>query len=315
LRELAEDLLLLPDTADPVRWLREERGESVARRLLWAVLELLRSEYPGVSRSNRYDDLQPQQKAHLDAIDAMWLPEALLENPFAGLDEMTEVPALSEFFHGIRRLRPRYIAPGKTMPDGDLPALAEDVWTLPSDGDVISWLRTERSDLAAILTLRDVLRLRSPPVATLPELWRDRHLVNQSIELPGRARFNVEEVRVGPVGFAAEVVVRTFGDDLTTGRPAALLMWDGLDEVVDNRGNYYLIEESATGIASEGDVVRHHFAFRPALPQGATVITFRATPARFVITGKFVPGTRFMAYVSAGDMSWQVSIARSPGSR
>jgi hypothetical protein len=32
LRALADDLLRLPDEVDPVRWLRDERGEDVARR-------------------------------------------------------------------------------------------------------------------------------------------------------------------------------------------------------------------------------------------------------------------------------------------
>src|SRR5262245_7811858 len=310
---LFQELLLLPDDVDPVRWLREEHTDYVATQVLRYGLRQLRDELYSVRGGGRPDlrELPAGIQAMWDDHARAWVGNWNQVDPFADV-EVAGPDTLRAILRRVRRIRPRYAGPSGVLPAGDLPLLLDDLLRLPDDIDPIRWLGDDRGDLSATLTLQGVLAHVTPPdTAVGGEPSYVAH-PGDVVSFPGRAEFTLEEVSVGPVGSTVDVLVRTFPDNIP--RPAEvhylMLLWQGLDHVRDDRGFHYLFRSGApVQLDTQGQLFRLRADYYPAVASGATELILTAAPARLtpmgVPAGKDTPA---LPEVVLGDLVWRVRL-------
>jgi hypothetical protein len=315
-RALLEELLALPDHVDPIRWLREERGDTVARLTLRAALLALRQEYESHrARPGPRTDLPAWAREFWDDMARAWAGSLEGADPFVGLGGVADDPdRLRQILGRVRRLRPRYAGPSGMMPAGDLPRLIDDLLQLPDELDPLRWLRDERSELGARMTLSDVVMAAWPARGLAVGNPISRLQPRQRFALSGRAELVVEELALRPRGFSITVTVRTSREDvpLPPGTELGMLRWQGFDQVRDDRGYRYLIVAPGDTVTlfGSGDEERYTITYHPAIAEGATALTFSSTPTRFAALGVSAEGPRTLPDLELADVVWRVELPR-----
>lgn len=315
-RALLEELLALQDRVDPVRWLRAERGDTVARLTLRTALLTLRREF----ESHRaHPGPRPDLPAEAQAIWAdfarAWVRPLEGPDPFVELDDPDDrAGLLREILSRVRALRPRYADPSGAMPGGELPLLIDDLLQLPDDVDPVRWLRKERSEWGARMVLHRLLAAVWPARGLAIGDPVSRLQPRQTSVFPGRAQFMIEELVLSPRGFMIDLTVRTSREKLPVppGIKIARLRWQGFDEVRDDRGyDYLVVPPGGSGtVYSSGDTDRRSIVYHPGVAAGAVELIFSSTPVRFTVTGFGQEGHRELPDLELGDLVWRFALPR-----
>jgi len=276
-RQLLADLVRLPEEADPLAWLRQERGVLSARLTLCAILDLLRIM------------TRPPFTVQYPALPAD--EQAVLRDLTRLLDESDNgrvvgvLRAIVDRLHTLPEL-PAYLASARPIAADLAQRLLVDLITLPAAADPLAWLQVERTHITARIAFAKVLMqgLPEPPLTIArPRVYAYPTYVRRT----DRFQAMVYEVAFGDEGFAVRISAHLAMPDVPSWPPQSPPAWVGFDRVVDDQGYRYVMRFTAMEAGSAewcGDplpVVFHRAAFEklrlacyPAVSDRVKELTF-----------------------------------------
>ncbi len=313
-RQLLDDLVALPDDADPLLWLRQERGTLTARIALYNALGIIK----GLTYSAWIDS--PAERA---VVRDLW---HLLEHRAHGIEAETLLLVL-QGLRPLRELVPAIEAQFKppAKPSEEV-LLLFDVLALSPADDPLVWLQRARGDLMARMTFstvvqqglpRPVLRIHPPIRAVqVAAVYRSDHL-----QLAAR------EILFGSDGFALSMSAHLTVPHLPwpdTRSLSGLLewiqewvgpSWGGFDQVIDDRGYHYIVRYSPLTAGTERSCpddfpARYRpalFAFYPSIAPDVGALTFISHTTELILQP---PASLHLPALPIDPFTWRLAIPR-----
>lgn len=315
-RQLLADLVRLPEEADPLAWLRGERGALIARLTLCSILDLLRIiAWPPLTE--QYPALPAAEQAVLR--DLMELLDESDNGRIAGL-----LRSIVDRLHTLRQL-PVYLTSERPIAADLAQRLLVDLVTLPAGIDPLVWMQDERTHIAARLAFSKVLMqgLPAPAFATArPRVYAHPTYVRRT----DRFQAMVYKVAFGDESFMVRISAHLAMLNVPSWPPRHLPAWMGFDQVVDDQGYRYVVQHIMMGVGSAewcGDplpIVFHRVAFEylhlvcyPAVSDRVKELTFTSSGA---IVGALSPEHErpkdSVLLLDSGDASftWRLAVPR-----
>lgn len=246
-QRLRDDLLRLSDERDPLGWLEEERGETIALLALCSAADLaagLRRGWRRIERLHADSDVPL-----FGRLLASGEPPAALASWLEKVSGLAEARPLIETMANLRRecAVPSEESPWLSRVAPGRRTLLADLLRLPERVDTLAWLRSARGGLCARLALEHLVG-HSLPLLGLVTGGVAPTGPSRSVRARGRTRgrlwVEVDSIHLDRLGFAIQLRAR-----FSTLRPRppeshldSFVTWEGFDRVVDDHGNHYLVQ-------------------------------------------------------------------------
>lgn len=323
--ELITELLHSRTESDPLQWLKENKGDYIARVLLWTALTRIRSLVQSIQladkagRSTSFDNY------------VHWLGNLLRlsedTEPFrnlTGTHPATVSPALLRtIFQQLHMLRGR---DGKKtisqITNNEIWLLLDDLFQLPVAYDPLQRIEDKHNHLAAVETLRQALAQLQPPRHLLVgQTMTDvaEEVFNPKIRLRVRGQtVELHEIIFGKSSFA--LTLRTRVSERSFSLPQDVhgkgIWWQGVERVTDDLGHHYLVcyrpEEGGNRLWWFDHSLQ--LICYPAIVPGTAEVTLHSYQMALVVMG-VTPGDQMRKprpfhQIQLGDLTWRIKLSR-----
>ena len=318
-QQLLGDLLLLPDSVDPLRWLQVERGNIAAQIALRRALGRLRRRISQLQRRRRMRGAVTRAEEDVFGGLADGLPDTADMYLLDGAAEVS-IPAdqlrrLLRAFHTARGQPAPVLPPGPDLaPSSDL---VPELLLLPDTTDPLRWLEEERGLFTAVEALRELLARHRPPLnlsvgEPMKTLNPHQHVRAAGIDIL------IDTVVFGETGISVTARATIATRRIRKPRGVRLLSveWDGFDDLFDDLGYHYLRQNRRLSNLGGALGWRWHeyveVFFYPAIAQDATQVTFASNPAIAEVFGWRHSERRRLALepLHLGSIAWSTRVPR-----